>query len=193
MPADAPALFEELLAEIERWNRRIRLTSPASRDDLALRLIDDSLVLVPLLTGSTVVDVGSGPGIPGLPIAIARRDVEIRTVEAVGKKVAFTRAFLGSHPDLRVRPFHGRAEGRSDEPWAPGDTVVSRALSNPSAWIPLGAPLVAPGGRLLVTLGVSDGTVGDAVAQAHGLRFGGLWSGDVGGAARKVRWYEKPV
>jgi 16S rRNA (guanine527-N7)-methyltransferase len=191
LPPEAPAQFEDLLDELERWNRRIKLTSPASREDLALRIVDDSLALVPFLRGPVVIDIGSGPGVPGLLLAIARPALEVRTVEAIGKKVAFTRAFLARHPALRVRPFTGRAAGAADEPWAPGDTVLSRALTAPAAWIPLGAPLMRPGGRLLVTLGSGTGEEADPVAGQYGLVPAGSWTGNVGAVRRAVRCYER--
>jgi 16S rRNA (guanine527-N7)-methyltransferase len=191
LPAQAPAQLEDLLDELERWNRKIKLTAPAPRAELALRIIDDSLLLLPHLVGETVIDVGSGPGIPGLVLAIARPELEVRTVEAIAKKVAFTRAFLGRHPALRVRPFQGRAEGREGEPWGTASTVLSRAFAAPTTWIPIGAPLVAHGGRLMVTLGSTQGEEGDAVAETHGLRLGGSWSGSVGGVPRALRWYDR--
>lgn len=193
LPDAAPAMLEDLLDELERWNRKIRLTAPAPRADLSLRIVDDSLLLVPHLVGSTLVDVGSGPGIPGLVLAIARPGLEVRTVEAIGKKVAFTRSFLGRHPAINVRPFQGRAQGRPGEPWGQASTVVSRALAAPASWIPIGAPLVAPGGRLVVTLGAGTGEEGDAVAAALGLGPGGGWSGTLAGVRRALRWYDRPA
>ena len=190
LPASAPAVFESLLDELERWNKKIKLTAPAPRAELALRVVDDSLLLVPHLVGETLIDVGTGPGIPGLVLAAACPGLEVRTVEAIAKKVAFTRAFHGLHPALRVRPFTGRAEGRVDEPWGRASTVVSRAFAAPSQWIPIGAPLVQPGGRLIVMLGASDGAEGDAVAEAHGLSLSGHWSGRLGGVPRALRWYD---
>ena len=191
LPAEAPAQLEDLLSEIERWNKKIKLTAPAPRAELALRIVDDSLLLLPHLVGDSVIDVGSGPGIPGLVLAIARPGLEVRTVESIAKKVAFTRAFLGRHPALRVRPFQGRAEGGVGEPWGTASTVLSRAFAAPATWIPIGAPLVAAGGRLLVTLGSESGEAGDTVAVARGLALGGSWSGTVGGVPRALRWYDR--
>ena len=191
LPSGAPSLLEDLLDELERWNRKIKLTSPAPRADLALRIVDDSLLLVPRLKGKTVLDIGSGPGIPGLILAIARPELEVRTVEAIAKKVAFTRAFLGRHPTLPLRPYTGRAEGGADEPWGKADTVLSRAFAAPEKWIPIGAPLVAPGGRLIVTLGSGDGVAGDEVARQHGLAPAGEWRGAIAGVPRALRWYDR--
>ena len=192
LPPQAPELFEDLLDELERWNRRIRLTAPAPRAELARRVVDDSLLLLPHLRGKTVLDVGSGPGIPGLLLAIARPALEVRTLEAIAKKVAFTRSFLARHPTLNFRPFHGRAEGREGERWGPATTVVSRAFAAPVAWIPVGAPLVAPGGRLVVTLGAGSGEEGDPVAARHGLVLAGAWCGHLGLARRALRLYDRP-
>jgi 16S rRNA (guanine527-N7)-methyltransferase len=191
LPAEAPARFEDLLEELGRWNKKIKLTAPGSHDDLALRLIDDTLLLIPHLVGPTVTDVGSGPGIPGLPIAIARPELEVQTVEAIAKKVAFTRAFLAKHPALRVRPYQGRAEGQANEAWGQASTVLSRAFTAPIEWVKIGAPLVAPGGRLLVTLGAGTGVEADEVAASFGLKLGGSWSGHVGGVPRALRWYDR--
>jgi len=193
LPESAPAILESLLDELERWNRKIKLTAPAPRAELALRVVDDSLLLVPHLVGETLIDVGSGPGIPGIVLAAVCPSLEVRTVEAISKKVAFTRAFHGAHPALRLRPFTGRAEGGAAEPWGTASTVVSRAFAAPTQWIPIGAPLVAPGGRLLVTLGSGDGVEGDAVAAAHGLVPGGFWSGQLAGVSRAIRWYDRPA
>lgn len=193
LPEGAPAVLEDLLCELERWNRRIKLTAPGSRAELAVRLIDDSLLLAAHVVGHTLVDVGSGPGIPGLPLAIALPAVEIRTVEPIAKKVAFTRAFLARHPTLRVHAFHGRAEGKPSEPWAPADTVLSRAFTAPEAWVKAGAPLVAPGGRLLVTLGAGTGEEADPVARSLGLVPAGLWIGRLGDAPRAIRRYDRPA
>lgn len=192
MPPGAADLLEDLLAELVRWNRRIRLTAPAPLPELAVRLIDDALLLLPFLKGSTLIDVGSGPGIPGLPLAIARPQLRVRTVEAIGKKVAFTRAFLARHPTLSLEPFQGRAEGRADEPWGKATTVLSRAFTSPAAWVRIGAPLVAPGGRLLVLLGTGSGDEADEVARGFGLSFAGTWTGSLAGARRALRWYDRP-
>ncbi len=192
LAAEAPALFEDFLDEIERWNRRIKLTAPGSRSELATRLIDDTLLLLPHVIGPSVIDVGSGPGVPGLPLAIARPGLEVRTVEAIAKKVAFTRAYLARQPSLQVRPFQGRAEGRPGEPWGTASTVVSRAFTSPREWIRIGAPLVAPGGRLIVTLGAGTGADADTVAVEHGLVYGGYWAGECGGIPRALRWYDRP-
>lgn len=189
--------LEDLVDEITRWNRRIRLTAPAARETLVLRLVDDSLLLAPHVKGSSLLDVGTGPGIPALPLAIVLPHLEVRTVEPIGKKVAFTRAFLARHPNLRVVPFIGRVEPNSPGEWGTADTVVSRAFTAAESWIPLGAPLVNPGGRLLVTTGVEP--QGDelekieGIAREYGLVPDGTWSGTLADVSRTVLRFDKPA
>lgn len=191
LPENAPALFEDLLDELERWNRKIKLTAPAPRPELARRIVDDTLLLAPFVKGPTVVDVGTGPGVPALPLSIARPALEIRSVEAIAKKVAFTRSFVARHPALQVKPFTGRAEGRPGEPWAPAVTAVSRAFTAPTEWIRIAAPLVAPGGRIVVTLGAGTGEEADEVARTLGFEPAGSWTGSVGEVRRALRWYDR--
>lgn len=192
LPPEAPAILEDLVEELGRWNRRIKLTAPGTHEQLARRLVDDGLQLVAHVKGRTLIDVGTGPGIPALVLAAALPHLEVRCVEAISKKVAFTRAFITRHPSLRVKPFTGRAEGRADEPWGVADTVVSRAFRAPEAWVRTGAPLVAPGGRLLVTLAASSGEEADPIARSLGLEVGGSWRVELDGVPRGLRWYERP-
>lgn len=193
LPEEAPAILEDLVSQLGHWNKRIKLTAPGSDEELARRLVDDGLQLVAFVKGETLIDVGSGPGIPALVLAAALPHLQVRSVEPISKKVAFTRSFLSRHPGLalRVKPFTGRAEGRSEEPWGRADTVVSRAFTAPEAWVKIGAPLVAGGGRLIVTLGTGTGEEADPVARSLGLEYGGRWRGELFGVPRALRWYER--
>lgn len=193
LSAEQAQVLEDLVDEIIRWNRKIRLTSPASREALMLRLVDDSLLLAPHLKGQSLIDVGTGPGIPALPLAIALPQLQVASIEPIGKKVAFTRAFLSRHPQLTLRPHQGRVEAGSPGPWGRADTVLSRAFTAAEHWIPLGAQLLNPKGRLLVTLGQlpseSDLKALNQLASQQGLIFEGSWSGSLGGVSRAVLKY----
>lgn len=193
LPEEAPAILEDLVSQLGHWNKRIKLTAPGTDEELARRLVDDGLQLVAFIKGNTLIDVGSGPGIPALVLAAALPHLEVRSVEPISKKVAFTRSFLSRHPSLaaRVKPFTGRAEGRADERWGQAETVVSRAFTAPEAWVKIGAPLVGEGGRLIVTLANGTGEEADPVARTLGLEYAGQWRGDLFGVPRAVRWYER--
>ncbi len=136
----------------------------------------DSLVLLPALAGRrTLLDVGSGAGLPGMAVACARPDLQVTCCDSVGKKVAFVKTAavaLG----VDVRGVAVRASGRPAEDGLPVcDAVVSRALADPDRWVALGAPYVAPGGVLLAMLGkgMERGHL-DALGAAHGLTLLGV-------------------
>ena len=91
------AQYHALLCD---WNTRMNLTGDTSLDTSLSRLYMDSLA--PLVQGSlfprgsSLVDVGSGAGFPGLPLAIARPDLNVLLVDSLGKRVAFLRAVIDS-------------------------------------------------------------------------------------------------
>jgi 16S rRNA (guanine527-N7)-methyltransferase len=123
-----------------RWNRRIDLTSIDEHEGVIDRHFLDSLAIVPHLAGDIrrVVDVGSGAGLPGLPLAMVRPDLEVVLVESRLKRAAFLRAAaaeVGSQARVRA----ARAEDLVGEP--PWDLAVSRAMLPPPEWLALGRKL----------------------------------------------------
>ncbi len=85
------AQLERYLSELERWGRRVNLVGSTDRGALQLHL-RDSLAAVPLIEpGDLIVDLGSGAGLPGLPLAIARGDARFVLVEARERRVHFLR------------------------------------------------------------------------------------------------------
>jgi len=152
---------EEALARLERfadrllaWNAKVSLTSVTEPAEIAEKLFVDSLALLRVVgEARTVLDIGSGPGLPGMALACARPDVEVTCCDSVGKKVAFVKA-VSAELRLPVRGVAARAEGRPEREGLPrADVVVSRALADPERWLPLGAHYLAPGGRLVAMLG----------------------------------------
>lgn len=103
--------------------------------------------------GETLVDIGSGAGLPGIPVAIARPDVEVILVEPLLRRAVFLEEFCGPRlPNVRV--VRGRAEERSVIEAAGGaDAVTSRAVSGFPKLAPWSAPLLRDGGRLLALKG----------------------------------------
>lgn len=129
---------------------------PREADRLWERHLVNSAVLAELiLGGSRVLDVGSGAGLPGIPLAIARPDLTVLLLEAMARRAAWLQEVV-TELGLAVAVHHGRAEDRwvRDE-LGGNDVVTARAVA------PLGKlagwclPLVAPGGRLLAVKGAS--------------------------------------
>jgi 16S rRNA (guanine527-N7)-methyltransferase len=132
------------------WNAKINLTAARSADELVDLMIADALALAPHLPpGARVVDVGSGAGAPGLPLALVRRDLAVTLVEPLAKRTAFLRTVLAllGRTDVCIASTKGEALGE-----AAFDVAVSRATFAPEAWLALGARLVRQGGDAWVLL-----------------------------------------
>jgi 16S rRNA (guanine527-N7)-methyltransferase len=151
---EALPLLERFADRLLAWNRKVNLTRITAPAEVAEKHLVDALLLLPAIAGArTLLDVGSGAGIPGVPLACARRDLDVTCCDSVTKKVAFVKA-VSAELDVRVRAIAVRAAGEPEREKLPrADAVVSRALSEPEAWVPLGARYLAEGGVLLAMLG----------------------------------------
>ncbi len=120
--------FAALLTELVRWNRRINLTSIRDPAEMIAGHLLDSLVARDLLHGVAILDVGTGAGFPGLPLAIAEPDREFHLLDSHGRKIQFVQHAAGLLGLANVKAVHARAED-----YAPGhrfDTVIARAVAS---------------------------------------------------------------
>lgn len=143
----------EYLRLIEKWNRVHNLTAVRETDQMVVMHLLDSLTILPYVSESRrIVDVGTGAGLPGIPIAILRPQIEVTLLDSSHKKVAFleqARADLGLP---NIEPVCARVEQ-----WRPErgfDVVVSRAFAELGEFVAAAQHLVAPGGRMLAMKGV---------------------------------------
>lgn len=152
--SESLALLERFSDRLLAWNRKVNLTAITDPAEVAEKHLVDSLALLPDLVGArTMLDVGSGAGIPAVPVACVERELEVTCCDGVAKKMAFVKA-VSAELKLRVRALAVRAEGSPEADGLPrADVVVSRALADPERWLPLGRPYLAEGGRLLAMLG----------------------------------------
>jgi 16S rRNA (guanine527-N7)-methyltransferase len=146
--AEALAQF---LSELERWNRRINLTAIRRIDDMVAGHVLDSLAVRPYLRGSRVLDIGTGAGLPGLPLAIVEPDVEFTLLDSNGKKISFVRHVIGELGLANIEAVKARAEDY--QPDARFDTVIARALASIPRLVALASHLVGEDGRILALKG----------------------------------------
>ena len=177
-----PALAEPLLAYLAllaRWNATYNLTAIRDPREMLVKHLLDSLAMHAHLDGiESLADLGTGPGLPGIPLAIARPGLQVTLVESNGKKARFLREAarqlkLGNASVVESRIETFDAAGRFD-------AITARALATLPLILQLGGHLLQPQGRLLAMKGVvPDDEIaalpaGWRVAAVHPLRVPGL-------------------
>jgi len=125
-PDGAAERFATLLDELARWNQRVNLTAIRDPNEMIKGHLLDSLVARPLLHGSRILDVGTGAGFPGLPLAISEPARSFELVDGNNKKIMFVQHIAALLGLSNVMPVKSRTED-----YAPDDrfdTVIARAV-----------------------------------------------------------------
>jgi 16S rRNA (guanine527-N7)-methyltransferase len=148
LPTGADARLEAFMALLAKWNRSYNLTAIRDPDQMVTYHLLDSLAVLPHLGPiKTLADVGSGAGLPGLVLAIARPDLFVTSVEASHKKTAFQRQAKIELALANVSIHCGRIEHLTGI----FDAVISRAFSSLAEFVRLAGHLTS---RLLAMKGV---------------------------------------
>ena len=143
--------FARLLCELERWNARINLTAIREPREMISGHLLDSLAIRPLIHGKSLIDIGTGAGFPGLPIAITEPGLTVELLDSNARKIGFVQHVIGDLDISNATAVRSRAEN-----YAPGkrfDTVIARALASIPRLIELGGHLVAEKGVMLALKG----------------------------------------
>jgi len=141
----------QLVAMLARWNRRFNLTAVRDPAWMIGQHLLDSLAILPYLQGTRVLDLGSGPGFPGLPLAIARPPAAFTLLDSNGKKTRFAQQAIIELGLSNVRVVRERAEDfRPPEGF---DTITVRAFAALSDILELARPLLRRDGLLLALKG----------------------------------------
>jgi 16S rRNA (guanine527-N7)-methyltransferase len=182
LPPQAQARLLDYLALLAKWNRTYNLTAVRDAQAMVGQHLLDSLAVLPHLRGDSVADVGSGGGLPGIPLAIARPEWRVVLVEGNQKKAAFL-----EQARIELALANVEVVRRRVESWHPSDpfaVVITRALSDVAEFVRLAAHLLAPDGMLAAMKGVYpfeeiaqvpagftvDKVVGLKVPQIDGVR-----------------------
>jgi 16S rRNA (guanine527-N7)-methyltransferase len=157
--------FADYISLFLRWNDRLNLSTVRDEKDVLSRHITESIIVSSVLPREikTLLDFGSGAGLPGIPIALCRPEIAVTLAESQGKKAAFLREavrVLG----IEVQVHAGRAEALQET----FDCVIMRAVDKMPKAVAAAVPLVAPAGwlALMTTTGGIDG-----LKRAAGAEF----------------------
>ena len=177
-PALATPLLD-YLALLVRWNSTYNLTAVRDPREMVAKHLLDSLAMHPWVQGvGTLADLGTGPGLPGIPLAIVTPGLRVTLVESNGKKARFMRECVRQLGLADVRVAESRIEA-VDEPGA-YDAITARALATLPLILELGGHLLKPEGVLLAMKGahpaeeLADLPAGWAARGSHRLAVPGL-------------------
>ncbi len=152
LPDGAEAKLLAYLALLDKWNRVYNLTAVRDTERMVSHHLLDSLAAVPYFNGKLVLDVGSGGGLPGIPLAIARPELQVTLIDSIAKKTAFllqAKAELGL---ANLNVVTNRVE--NFRPETGFDVVTSRAFSDLKEFVTLTRHLLKPTGRWLAMKGL---------------------------------------
>ncbi|MEW6676891.1 MAG: 16S rRNA (guanine(527)-N(7))-methyltransferase RsmG [Pseudomonadota bacterium] len=142
----------DYLALLAKWNRTYNLTAIHEPERMLTHHLLDSLAVLPRVGPGPLLDVGSGGGLPGIPLAIARPGLAVTLMDASQKKCGFMQQAAIELKLPAVRVIHGRVEDLANE--APFPQIISRAFSELQLFVKLTRHLLAPGGEWLAMKGV---------------------------------------
>jgi len=113
---------------LHKWNKAYNLTSVRDPQQMLVRHILDSIVVEPHLQGSHFIDVGTGPGLPGVPLAIVRPEAHFTLLDSLGKRIRFLKQVQYELKLSNITPVQSRVEDFIAVP--PFDGVISRAFAS---------------------------------------------------------------
>ena len=148
---DTVYVLAKYLRLLARWNKAFNLTGPSSLKDMVARHVLDSLTVLPYLAGTAVLDVGTGAGLPGIPLAVLDPHRHYTLLDSKGKKTRFVTQAIGELGLDNIDVVQARVEAFAPEQHF--DTVVTRAFSSLTRFVQNCQHLTAAGGRLVALKG----------------------------------------
>lgn len=142
----------QYLALLQKWNKVYNLTAVRNPHDMVVLHLLDSLSVMPYVQDTNLLDVGSGGGLPGIVLAIAKPALQVTTIDAVQKKTIFMRQVKGELGLNNLEVVHGRVE--TFKPVQHFEQIISRAFSEIGLLVRLTQHLIAPHGRWLTMKGL---------------------------------------
>ncbi len=136
---------------LDKWNSAYNLTSVRDPQEMLVKHIMDSLVVAPHLQGEHIIDVGTGPGLPGVPLAICCPDKQFTLLDSLGKRIRFLNQVKIQLKLENIHPLQSRVEDHQRD--AGYDSVVSRAFASMTDMVTWCKHLPAQNGQFLAMKG----------------------------------------
>lgn len=152
--------FYSYMEELIEWNKKINLTAIVKPDEVIDKHFIDSLTISQYLKDNEkIIDVGTGAGFPGVPIKIAREDIQIDLLDSLNKRVIFLKDIINKLNLKKINAIHGRAEdeGKNINRREKYDVAVSRAVANLPVLLEYLLPFVKIGGKCICMKGMNIG------------------------------------
>lgn len=166
-------LFEMYAAELKKWNSKVNLTAITKDKDIAIKHFVDSLSLARYIAADDrLLDIGSGAGLPVIPLKIIRPDIPMVSVDAVAKKIHFQRHIIRILNLQNIEAIHARVEDLHKTHRHSFSVITSRAFTRLDRFVSLAAPLLAENGVLIAMKGDrAEGEIAesDEVVNAEGF------------------------
>jgi len=146
---------QQLLAYVQllhKWNKVYNLTAVRDPQEMITLHLLDSLSVLPYVNRKTLLDVGSGGGLPGIVMAICQPDIQVTTIDTVQKKAIFMRQVKGELGLANLQVVHARVEQYQAEPF---EQIISRAFSELALFVKITRHLLAKDGEWLAMKGLN--------------------------------------
>jgi 16S rRNA (guanine527-N7)-methyltransferase len=166
--------FDLYLKELIKWNQKINLTAIQSEKGIVLKHFLDSLSIAPYLPkNSSVLDIGSGAGFPGIPLKIVQPTLEMTLIDSVRKKVDFQRHIIRRLGLRAAEAIHGRVQDKGilQRLARRFDIVLSRAFSDLQTFLALSFPFLIEGGTVIAMKSEVDDEEMRLLTETEGTRY----------------------
>jgi 16S rRNA (guanine527-N7)-methyltransferase len=167
VPLEAQKKLISYLDLLEKWNKVHNLTAVRDAGEMVTLHLLDSLAVLPYIHAKSLLDVGSGAGLPGVVLAICLPDLQVSTIDSVQKKTSFMRQVKAELQLNNLQVISGRVEQFKSD--AKFDVIISRAFSDLCLFVKLTRHLLSARGQWLAMKGVYPASELDALKLKTGL------------------------
>ncbi len=147
--------FDIYFNELVEYNKKVNLTAITEREEVYIKHFVDSCLsqeFIPI--NSSVIDIGTGAGFPGIPLKIARQDIELHLVDSLNKRIEFLNQ-ISTKLNISYQTYHSRAEDFANKNREKFDICVSRAVAKLNTLAEYCLPLIKVGGMFIAYKGSS--------------------------------------